>query len=908
MIQVLSPLRFHISQPEFQITRFVACLVVASALIQTLSVSAHGAAGGLCADSTNQGRTAQLSSAVISIDLKDVSLESAFQEVSRKAGVVFNYNHNRVDLTRKVSIRKTKTSACEVMQFLLGSSGAELVVLQNGELAIVPSTQGKPMSATIKGTVIDKESGKALPGATVELVDLYRVTKTDTAGNFSLAGLLGNTYTLEISHVGYGSQTIVDLALEAGEVRKLEISLKPGVLLIPGIIVSPGTFGVMEVDASINQSLTRENIQTLAQFGEDVYRTVTRLPGVTSDDYSARFSVRGGRHEDVLVLFDGQELHEPFHVQDVNGGVVSIVDADAIEGVTLMTGGFPAEFGNKTSGVFDITSRKQRDSTRSLSIGCSLTNLRLLSEGTFGDQRGSWFFVARRGYLDLVLDLMKAIESPNPSYYDVFSKVRYQLSPNQSLSFNLLQAQDKMTFLANDPDGDIDQTNTQYGSTYGWLSLQSMFGSRIMARSNVSLSRLSRNRKGSTFNTVNNRLFFSINDRNTFDEIGIKQDWSAQIAEWMNVKWGIEQKFGSTEYFTQTAIVDSTVNGIGSPVLDTANTDYSVDANGRALGTYLSARLRLSSRVAVETGGRYDQATHSGDRDFSPRVSGLLQASKSTFVRAGWGFYRQMQAMQRLDVLDGVSSYYPSELAQHLTVGLEHQLPSGVNIRVEAYHIHSSNPKPSFRNWKNDFYQFHNSVEDDRIAVYSDAFVRKGIELYARKSKGGRITWMGSYVLAFHEETIDSVTAKFFDISHSKESPAPFDQRHAIMLDGTYHINSRWALNVSWSFHTGWPYTGARIDTVGTGSESVYFLRPKRLNSSRLPAYSNVSMRVTRQLLYRGGQLRMHVDVLNLLGQSNVYAVDGDIVGAPAAPQLITENRTWLKWLPSFGISWTKEF
>ncbi len=898
----------HINQTLLQSKLFLIIPMIVATLVHSSNVSANSFTGGFCTDTTNQGRIGQLLSPVISIELKDVTLETAIQEVSRKAGVIFNYNHNRVALTQKISIKKKDASACEVMQLLLGSTGIDLTVLENGELAIVPLSQPKKLPGTIVGRVVDFETGAPISGATVELVDLYQVTKTDTTGGFSFLSLTGNTYTLDISHVGYYSQTVKDVILAAEAVRKLEISMKPRTLLIPGITVSPGTFGVMEVESSVNQSLTRENIQTLAQFGEDVYRTVTRLPGVSSDDYSARFSIRGGRHENVLVLLDGQELHEPFHVQDVNGGVVSFIDADAMEGVTLMTGGFPAEFGNKMSGVFDISSRKQRENRRSLSIGWSLTNLRLLSEGAFANQRGSWFLVARRGYLDLVLDLMKAIESPSPSYYDVFSKLSYQLTPNQRLSFNLLQAHDKMTFLANDSDGDIDQTNTQYGSTYGWLSLQSMFGSQLMARTNVSLSRVSRDRSGNTHNTVNDRLFFSVIDQNKFDELGIKQDWSAQIADWINVKWGIDQKFGSTEYNTQTEIVDSTIDSIGLPVLDTATSDYSVDANGRTFGSYVSTRLRLLPRVAVELGGRYDQATYSGDKDFSPRISSLIQTSSSTFIRAGWGFYRQIQAMQRLDVLDGVSSYYPSELSQHWTIGLEHQMSTGVNIRIEGYYIYSFNPKPSFRNWKNDLYQFHNAVEDDRIAVFPDNFIRKGVEIYARKSKGGRFTWMAGYALAFHEETIDSVTANFFGIGYARKSAAPFDQRHTIMLDGTYHISKKWTLNLAWSFHTGWPYTGARIDTVSTGSETVYYLRPSTLNANRLPAYSNLSTRISRQVPYRGGQLRMHLDVLNLLGQSNVYGIDGEIVGAPSAPRLAFEKRTWLKWLPSFGITWTKEF
>jgi hypothetical protein len=267
-----------------------------------------------------------------------------------------------------------------------------------------------------------------------------------------------------------------------------------------------------------------------------------------------------------------------------------------------------------------------------------------------------------------------------------------------------------------------------------------------------------------------------------------------------------------------------------------------------------------------------------------------------------------MQAMQRLDVLDGVTSYYASELARHWTLGVEHKFASGIDVRLEAYDIRSSNPNPSFRNWKNDLYQFHNAVEDDRIAVYPTEYSRRGFEVFARQSTGKRFQWIGSYAFAVNEERLDSVTSYFYDVPYHEISDAPFDQRHSLMFGGTYRFNASWTLNVSWSFHTGWPYTRARIDTIPTNEEFVYYLRPGPINGDRLPSYSSLNTRVTRHLEFQGGHLRMFLDVLNLFGQSNVYAVDGEILDSPAAPRLEFEDQTWLSWLPSIGITWTKDF
>ena len=52
------------------------------------------------------------------------------------------------------------------------------------------------------------------------------------------------------------------------------------------------------------------------------------------------------------------EIYEPFHLRDIDGGVFSITDVAAMESIELMTGGYPANYGERMSGIFNITSKK----------------------------------------------------------------------------------------------------------------------------------------------------------------------------------------------------------------------------------------------------------------------------------------------------------------------------------------------------------------------------------------------------------------------------------------------------------------------------------------------------------------------------------------------------------------------
>ena len=53
-------------------------------------------------------------------------------------------------------------------------------------------------------------------------------------------------------------------------------------------------------------------------------------------------------------------------------------------------------------------------------------NTRAFARGDFA--RGNWMVSARRGYLDLVLDLMGEDEAPKPTYYDALAKVGHKLN------------------------------------------------------------------------------------------------------------------------------------------------------------------------------------------------------------------------------------------------------------------------------------------------------------------------------------------------------------------------------------------------------------------------------------------------------------------------------------------------
>ena len=125
------------------------------------------------------------------------------------------------------------------------------------------------------------------------------------------------------------------------------------VIALSKVVVTPSRFGIAQERVTTNATLTNSELEALPQLGEDLYHTITRLPGLTADDFSAKFWVRGAPNSQMLARVDGVDLIEPFHLKDFEGAL-SIVDLRTIGSIDMVTGGFTTDFGDRLAGVLTM--------------------------------------------------------------------------------------------------------------------------------------------------------------------------------------------------------------------------------------------------------------------------------------------------------------------------------------------------------------------------------------------------------------------------------------------------------------------------------------------------------------------------------------------------------------------------
>ena len=152
------------------------------------------------------------------------------------------------------------------------------------------------------------------------------------------------------------------------------------------------------------------------------------LPGVLApNDFSSQLIVRGSGPDQNLIIMDDVEVFNPYRLY----GVVSRFNPDAVEDVSLISGGFPAKYGDRLSAVLDVTNREgSRTKSITGSINASIVQANLVLEGKnpFG-LKGGWLFNSRRTYDDLIIEpFVKSAglvddNTSFPNFYDFQTKL-----------------------------------------------------------------------------------------------------------------------------------------------------------------------------------------------------------------------------------------------------------------------------------------------------------------------------------------------------------------------------------------------------------------------------------------------------------------------------------------------------
>jgi len=738
----------------------------------------------------------------------------------------------------------------------------------------------------IHGHVHAADTQLPIAGALVALVGSTRTTQTDARGRFSMPSVTAGTHALLVRRLGYRADTIAGITVRGDTSTQVAVELTPATRSLDSVLVSTAPGIAPRTGSPPRAILSHDDIASAPQIAADAFRALARIPGVSSSDLSAGFRVRGAPNREVLLLFDGMELYEPFHLKDFDGAL-SIIDPAIIGGATVSTGGFGARYGGHLAGVLELETRHEHAARGSTSLSASLGGLSATRLTPFADGRGEWLVSARRGLLGTALALTGNAQRLSPHYYDAFTRLRYRPSERNEVALSVLRAGDDLRYDAEDSTS----LSSAYGSTYAWLTWRTSPSSRVTGRWVVSLARLDWDRDGR--NEHDGKPTLSVADKRSFEALGVKQDWTIVLNDRIDIDVGAQLQRLTARY-DYTRWQSRPRVEARRWVSESAFNDTDMSPAGTAVGVYFSQRLRPTSALTIEGGARYDQRSVRGERSIDPRASLVYSLGERTSVHAAWGRYSQPQQLYELQVQDGAGRLAPPERAEHRVMGVEYRDHGGFTVGAEAYERRVLRASPRYINLTNSLDIFPEAA-GDRTLIMPTGGDARGIELSVASSRDA-VQWSINYALSAARDVVDGQII-----------PRAFDQSHALYADLSVRPLTGWRVSAAWHLHSGWPATPIdfAVDTLSNGTHHVY-ARYGRLNSSRIAPYHRLDLRVTNERGLGARRLSIYLDIFNVYNRDNPRGLGYTVADWTAARAAVSRSpMTQLPMLPTLGATLT---
>lgn len=809
------------------------------------------------------------------------SLEIALVALS-DAGLDIVYTSHLVRPEMKVEATPAGSTPRQRLDQVLAPHG--LMVRQVGDRLVV--VEATTETGTLGGRIVDDETRLSIADALVidEESGAHAVTAGD--GTFRIPNLPPGQREINVRRPGFVAPSRV-VEIVAGLETNVTLSL----------VASPMTVVVIDVrSAAIDPE--RDRLSTIVidspaesldvQPVNDVIRAMASLPGAVGDDVSARFTVRGGRDDEVQVRIDGLEIAAPYHLQDFNDALSNVAPS-VLGSARLMTGGFGVAYGDRMGGVLDLTTLDPTWRRRS-SIGLSIFNLQLGSSGLLPSDRGNWLASVRVGSLEAAFRFDDQAE--NPRFGDAFGKLGLSLGTRNDLAINLLRAGDRLNFVETNDDGD-ERFRTRYTTTYGWLTLESVWRANLHSVSRISFSRIQRDREGAELRLLD---AFEAQDRRRHDEGTIAQDWQAQIGT-HQLRWGFDVRTLDVQFdYRNTRALGDPVAGIRtSPAV--GETRFNDRFRGSQIALYVSDQVTFTNDLTAEIGVRFDRNSVLDEDRLSPRLNLAHAAGSRTVLRAGWGIYDQSHRLYELEVEDGETSFAETERATEFLFGIERTLRTTsfpLTLRAELYRREVRDPRARYENLFDPLGPLL-ELEVDRVRIAPERSRTEGLEVRLNGAIGRKLDYELGYALSRARDRIDGATV-----------PRSRDQRHALSLDLSYRGPRNWDFGLEARVHTGWPTTGIGgrlVSSVDGGTRIEPVLGP--LYGDRLQTYRRFDLKARRSFSLQKGRLELAVEIQNVFNTINVrgftVTLEADDAGFVNAERRFRE---WTGILPFANLTW----
>lgn len=659
-------------------------------------------------------------------------------------------------------------------------------------------------SVTINGTLTDAETGEFLIGANILITTTREGTTTNNYGFYSLTLSGIDSIGIQYSFLGYERQ-IKKILLQSN--MRINVELNPIREAMDEVVVTAEELdknvkatqmGVLDIPTSKIKELP-------VLLGEpDVLKVIQLLPGVQAgNEGTTGYFVRGGNADQNLVLLDEAIVYNPNHLV----GLVSAFNPRSINNVTLIKGGFPAQYGGRLSSILDISMKEGNMKKFSGEGGLGIISSQFTLEGPIKKDESSFIISGRRSYFDLVVKpfLSKSVKT-DYVLYDANAKINYKLGANDRIYLS--------GFLTRD-DAFYSQDNIEYNllidNKAATLRWNHIFGPKLFANTSLIYSSYDQDISALQENAFSKVI-------SGIEDLSAKYDMEYYPSQKQKIQLGAQyfhhtfRSSGDSQVFT-TNVPNAPISSDSIPV-----------KRFNELAFFANNELRLTDKFSLNLGVRVPGFFNNTASYFriEPHASVRLGVTETTSLKAAYTLMNQFihqvpsaAAALPTDIwIPATDRTKPQRSEQYSLGWFQNFMDNSLEGSVEVYYK-SMADQALFREGN----QFVRSLDVDDLLVYGKGW-SYGSEFFLRK-KTGRLTGWASYTLSWTYQ-------KFPDLNFGEKFPFRYDRRHNLAIVANYELNKKWSFGGTFVVSSGSAYTVpvGRIAVVNGGSifEGNYYI------------------------------------------------------------------------------------
>ena len=555
------------------------------------------------------------------------------------------------------------------------------------------------LTQTIRGRVTDAESQYGLPGASVIILGTNPILggSTNEEGYYEIKQVPVGRHSIKITFIGYNDVTIPHVSVGSAKEVVLQVTMQERLNTLDELVLEDKTEKKRTKNEMITvsgRSFSTDESSRFAASVDDPARMALAFAGVnTTDDVMNEIVVRGNSPLGLLWRMNGIEIPSPNHFSEAgaSGGGISALSINMLDNSDFLTGAFPAEYGNASSGVFDVKLRNGNSEKREYAFQLGLLGTDVSLEGPFSkNYNGSYLINYRYSTLSLLTDMgvIKNLGEDN-----VFQDLAYQfhLPTKKFGTFSLFGLHGWSTSIDSPSHAEIN-ASPQY----------SFYDEKF--HSNMAVLGLSNKYFFNQKTFVKNTLSYSMQD------IGFRSDW---VQPFVLDKFLNEENGYKNQWIRLNSIVNHKINSRTTTRSGAILSHMTFDFNGRYnLGNntfreYLNEngstqflqvfnqwKHRFNEKWTTVFGGHYSHFFLNNNYSIEPRFGLSYDITSFNKISLGVGLHSKLAPLSVYNATtlndEGVDTRANKDLnitkTWHTVMGYDYFINEHVRLKMEVYY------------------------------------------------------------------------------------------------------------------------------------------------------------------------------------------------------------------------------